>query len=114
MRGVSENCKVLTSEQSLQSDDSINSNILIKYAIRVTGLRHKMPSTPSLVQARRSTYSVCTKRMEEEKARKEKDMQQNAKTAKEDPDTQNTPKELESRKRSLSEVHKTITKKEAT
>ena len=52
--------------------------------------------------------------MEEEKASKEKDMQQNAKTAKEDHDTQKIPKELASRKMSLSEMHKTITKKQAT
>ena len=80
LRGVSENCKVLTSERSLQSDDSINANRLIKYAIRVTALghAHKMPITPSFMQAGRSAY---TKRMEEEKARKDKDMQQNTKTA---------------------------------
>ena len=51
-----------------------------------------MPITPSLMQARRSAYAVYIKRMEEEKERKEKDMQQNAKTASEDHDTQNIPK----------------------
>ena len=52
--------------------------------------------------------------MEEERARKEKDIQQKAKMAKDDCNTQNIPKELESRNRSLSEVHKSITKKRAT
>ena len=48
-----------------------------------------MQITPSLIQARRSAYAVYTKCMEEEKARKEKDMQQKAKTDNEDQDTQN-------------------------
>ena len=69
---------------------------------------------PSLMKERRSAYAVYTKRMEEEKSRKEKDTQQNAKLTKKDHDTQNIPKELKSRKRSCSEVHKTITKKQAT
>ena len=56
---------------------------------------------------------MYTKHIEEEKARKEKDMQQNAKMDNEDHDTQNIPKELESRKRSLLEVQNTITKKQA-
>ena len=92
------------SERSLQSDNSINANRLIKYVIKVTGSghAHKMPITPSM-QVRQSAYAVYTKRMEEQKARKDKDMQQNAKTDNEDEDTQNIPKELESRKRSLSE-----------
>ena len=76
LRGVSENGKVLTSERSPQSDNSINANRLIKYAIRVTGSghAHKMPITPSLMQERRSAYAVYTNGMEEEKPRKEKDM----------------------------------------
>ena len=52
--------------------------------------------------------------MEEEKSIEEKDTQQNVKLTKQDHDTQNIPKELESRKRPCSEVHKTITKKQAT
>ena len=53
-----------------------------------SGHAHKKP-TPSLMQARRSAYGVYVKCMEEEKARKEKDMQQKAKTDNEDRDTQN-------------------------
>ena len=47
---------------------------------------------PSLMKERRSAYAVYTKRMEEEKSRKEKDTQQNAKLTKKDHDTQNIPK----------------------
>ena len=59
---------MLTSERSLQSDDSINANRLIKYAIRVIGSGHAqtMLITPSLKQARWSANAVYTKRMEEE------------------------------------------------
>ena len=87
---LSENNKVLTSDRSLLSDYSINAVRLTKVAIRVTGSGHayKMPITHSLMQARRSAYAVYTKRMEEEKAKKKKDMQHTAKLAKEDQDTQ--------------------------
>ena len=57
----------------------------------MTGSRnaHKMSVTPFLMQVRRSAYAVYTKRMEEGKPRKEKDMQQKVKTSKEDPDIEN-------------------------
>ena len=83
---MSENSKVLTNERSLLYHASINGIRLTKDAIRVTGSghAHKIPITPSLMQARWSTYAVYTKCMEVEKARKEMDMQQKSMTAKED------------------------------
>ena len=58
-RSWEENCKVLTSEPGLLSDDYINTNRLIKYTIIVTrsGHAHKMPITP-LMQACRSAYTL--------------------------------------------------------
>ena len=52
-RSLSENSKVLTSERSLLSDDSITTIRLTKNDIRVTGSGHvhKMPITPSSMQA---------------------------------------------------------------
>ena len=64
LRGVSENSKVITSERSLLSDDSINAIRLTKYAIKVTGSEdaHKMTIAHCLMQARRPAYAVYTKR----------------------------------------------------
>ena len=54
----------------------------------MTGSGHaqKMSITPSLMQALRYAYHVYAKSMEEQTARKEKDMQQKAKTDNEDQD----------------------------
>ena len=86
-----ENSKVPTSERRFSSDDCINALRLTKDVIRVTvsGHAHKIPITPALMQARRSSYAVYTKCMEVEKARKDKDIQQMTKRANEDQDTQN-------------------------
>lgn len=115
-RSLSENSKVLRSERSLLSDESINAIRITKDAIRVAGSghAHKMPITPSLLQARRSAYAAYSKRMEEEKARKEKERQQRAKEIKDNQDKQEALKELESRKRSLSEKECNIAKEQAT
>ena len=101
--------KVLTSEGGVLPDDSINT-------IRVTGSghAHKMAITPSLMQARRSSYAVHAKCMEEEQERNEKDMQQKTKTDNEDQYTQNIMQQLKSRKWSLLEEHKSTTKEQAT
>ena len=87
----SENSKVLAGEQRLLSDNSINAIRLTKYVLGVTGSghAHKIPITPSLMHARRSSYSVYAKCIDVENARKEKDMQQNAKTDNEDQNTHN-------------------------
>ena len=108
--------KLLTSERGLLSDDYINAIRLLKYDIRVTGSghAHKMPITPSLMQTQRSAYAVHTKRIEEEKVREDQEMHHKAKAAKENQHTQNILKQLESRKGSLSEVQKCITKEQAT
>ena len=56
-------------------------NELTKDAMRGigSGNAYNMSVIPSLMQTRRSAYAVYTKRMEEGKTIKEKDMQHNAK-----------------------------------